>query len=376
MAKLLFLVSSLEGGGAERIACVLCNAWAKSGHDVTLMATFSGRGSSAYTISDRVLVDHLADHVNGSVGRIRRLLALGRRIRAIEPDIVISFLPLVNIAAILGTLGTRIPVIICERIYPPAHSPPLTAIQNRLRQWLYPWADAIVGQTNEVRDWLKLRFPTANVQVVANPVTLPLPKTPPALDPAEFTKQGRHLILAVGRLDPQKRFNLLLDAFQEIAGDVPDWDLAILGAGPEHPRLEQQILQLALSGRVLMPGFSGNLGDWYNRADLFVLPSESEGFPNAMLEAMAHGMACIAFDVKTGPADISNNGQRAVLLKDSNHIERLADAMKHLITHKSDRHALGQRAMSVSEDYSGDNILQSWDELIASVIGPERWHGI
>ena len=376
MAKLLFLVSSLQGGGAERIACVLCNAWSEQGHLVTLMPTFSGRAARAYSISDRVVVDHLVDHVNGSRSRIQRLVTLRKRIKQHDPDVIVSFLPMVNIAAILSTLGSRYPVIACERIYPPAHSPPLTRFQEFMRRKLYPRAKALVAQTQEVADWLHRRFPKTQIHIVANPIELPLPQSLPWIEPSTFAGTRQKLILTVGRLDPQKRMHLLVEAFHRISAEATDWILAILGTGPERTCLEHKIAKLGLSERVLMPGFVGNPGDWYNRAELFVLPSQSEGFPNALAEAMAHGTASIAFDIKTGPAEISQHGQRALLLPDHSPVDSLSAAMLNLISDPTARSELGHKALSVTDDFNLEKILRDWDQVICSVIGAERWHDV
>ena len=254
--NILFLLSSLSHGGAERSAAILSTAWAARGHDVVLMPTFSGLGETSYPLGDGVVVDYLADHVNGSTSRIRRLRALRQHIRRQRPDVIVSFLTHVNIAALLATLGLSVPVIACERTYPPHYQPPLSKPYQFARRMLYPRARLLCAQTQETADWMHAHFPRTPRVVLPNPVLLPLPAKPPVLAPDSLLTPGRKLVLTVGRLDPPKRHDILMRAFA--AANAPeDWDLVVLGEGPSRPKLEALIPTLGLSGRVLLPGFAG-----------------------------------------------------------------------------------------------------------------------
>ena len=104
------------------------------------------------------------------------------------------------------------------------------------------------------------------------------------------------MLLAVGRLKKEKGFDWLLEAFTALARKYYDWTLAILGEGPERRALETQVQAARLDGRVFLPGRAGNVGEWYERADLDVMSSRFEGFPNTLAEAMAHGLAAVSFD--------------------------------------------------------------------------------
>jgi len=114
----------------------------------------------------------------------------------------------------------------------------------------------------------------------------------------------RRIVLAVGRFTKVKGFDLLIKAFAGIAIAYADWDLVILGEGPERSDLEAQVEALGLGHRVKLPGRAGNMPDWYARADLFVMSSHFEGFPLVLVEAMAHGCPAVSFDCDTGPRDI------------------------------------------------------------------------
>ncbi len=373
--KLLFLVSSLEGGGAERVAVLLCNAFAERGYAVCLMPTYSGRGGCSYPPDDTVEVDHLADHVNGATGRLARLRALRRKIRGMRPDAIVSFLPHVNVAAVLAAAGTGVPVIACERIHPPLL--PLGAAARLARDLAYRRAAVLCAQTGRTGNWMRRRYPRARVEVIPNPVVLPLPTAAPRLDPDEVLGTARRCLLSVGRLDPQKRHDLLIAGFARIAAEVPDCDLVILGEGAERAALADRAAAEGVAGRVHLPGFAGNLAAWYARADAFALASAFEGFPNALLEAMAHDLPCVAFDIDAGPREITDAGRRALLLPDDAHADRLAEALRRLLTNRAEREALARKAGEVREVFRLDRVLDLWDGLFASVAagggrGPAR----
>lgn len=363
--KILFLTSSMETGGAERVAALLANAWTEQGHEVTLMPTFSGRGDCAFPLSDSVDLRFLADIAPPNAGRLSRLRTLRAFIRSAQPDVIISFMSHVSIAAVAAGAGLGIPVIACERTYPPLLQPPLPLFYRIARRLAYPFATALVGQTETVAKWLRARGGQALVETIPNPVVHPLPSNPPRLNPDELVAPERKLILWAGRFEESKRADLLIDAFAQIASSVPDWDVVLLGDGPTRPMSIDRAERLKLSGRVRLPGFAGNLADWYRRADAFVMTSSYEGFPNALLEALAQGLPSIAFDVLTGPAELSDGGRRLLLLPDRDHVDTLADALSALLLNESKRDQLGNAARETAADYSQENILATWDDLFS-----------
>ncbi|USI78696.1 glycosyltransferase family 4 protein [Sphingopyxis sp. USTB-05] len=373
--KILFLVSSMQGGGAERVAALLANAWAEHGHNVTLMPTFSARGECVYSLNAAVHLDFLSDHCEPGAGRLARLTMLRRFIRSFNPDVIVSFLPHVNVAAILAAWGSSIPVIACERIYPPVYEHLLPRAYRALRKLLYPVAAALVGQTEPASEWLRERGGKAIIATIPNPVLLPLPKTEPYLSPDLLVPPDSRLLLWVGRLDDQKRPELLIEAVKLMGGLPHGWQLVMLGDGTLREKLENMVEAAGLSGSLILPGFAGNLGDWYRRADLFVMTSSFEGFPNALLEAMAHGVAPIAFDVSTGPAELSDGGQRIMLLPDDRQLSRLSEALRCLTSDTERRRALAERASQTAETFSLEAILSQWDALFATVIDRSHRRG-
>lgn len=366
MSRILFLVSSMEGGGAERVAALLCNHWVAQGHEVILMPTFSGRGDCVYPLDGRVRLDFLADHVSSKrrslLNKIRRYQALRRAMRKLQPDVIVSFLPHVNVAAVLAAWGLQIPVIVSERTYPPART--VGKLLEVTRRVVYPRATAVVMQTELGLAWLNECCPLATGRVIPNPAVYPLPVGTPVVSTAAIVKDTRRVMLAVGRLSREKGFDRLLSAFSDVAKLYPEWDLVILGEGPEREYLESMRQEFRLSDRVFLPGRAGNLGDWYERGELYVMSSHFEGFPNTLIEAMAHGLPVVSFDCKTGPSDIVREGVDGFLIPPPEGAKGLAKAIGCLMGDEQKRFAMGQAAMLVRERFSEVNVVSEWGEVL------------
>ena len=368
--RILFLVSSMNSGGAERVAANLANAWVERGYQVTLVVTYSKRGECFYALSDKIELCYLSDLAGNSYQfspfvQFRRLLALRCLIKTIQPDVVLSFLTNVNVATILAGWGSGYAVIVSERIYPPMES--VGWFYSLLRVLTYPYAASVVMQTHKGLSWLQDEIPRANGAVIPNPIPYPLSVFEPKLAPQTLLVNGRKLLLGVGRLADQKRFDCCLMSFAALAKRYVDWDLVILGEGPLREALESQIKALGLESRVYLPGGVGNVGDWYARADLYVMSSSFEGFPNTLVEAMAHGCAAVSYDCNTGPRDIIRDGEDGILVNPVGDVSALTSALDQLMGDDERRERMAQKAVDVRERFSQASILAMWDELFDRV---------
>jgi glycosyltransferase involved in cell wall biosynthesis len=364
----------MNSGGAERVAATLVNAWAERGDTVTLVVTFSGRGECFYALSSRVQLVYLAD-LAGVAGRgprayWARFRALRRLLKTAHADIVLSFLTNVNVAVLLAGCGLGLPVIVSERVHP---TMPIGSLWAALRRVTYSYAARVVMQSQEGLRWLQVHVPGATAVVIPNAVPYPLPSVAPQLMPERFISSASKLLLAVGRLDAQKGFDVLLESFAALAPRYPAWDLVILGEGPERAALESQAAQLGLAPqRAKLPGRAGNMGDWYGRADLYVMSSRFEGFPNTLAEAMAHGCAVVSFDCDTGPRDLIRQEQDGLLVTPAGDVAALTQALDRLMGDDSERQRIAAHAVEVRERYSMGKILSLWDSLFDSVARHER----
>jgi glycosyltransferase involved in cell wall biosynthesis len=368
--RVLLVIHSIRAGGAERIATHLANAWARRGWEVTV-ATLESSPADFYSVDSCVYRVSL-DVANGSatlfeglVANIRRVRELRRLIKKLNPDVVLGMMTTAGVLGVLAATNHQCRVLVSERIHPAMM--PISRIWAALRRITYPWADRVVMLSQEGLRWLEAHVPNAKGAVIPNPVPYPLPAGEPVLSPAEVVSAQRKLLLAVGRLDVQKGFDLLLESFVQLLPQHPSWDLVILGEGPQRVALNEQITRLGLQGRVMLPGRAGNMGDWYGRADLYVMSSRFEGFPNTLAEAMAHACPVVSYDCDTGPRDIIRHEYDGVLVKPVGDVPRLTDALDRLMSNEADRKSLAARAVEVRERFSVERVLEMWERLFQPV---------
>lgn len=363
--RVLLLTSSMAAGGTERVASTLANAWVSRGDQVTLMPTFYGCDECFYELSTNVRLIYLSNFLSSRTRTffnwLARLRALRRFITIERPDVIVSFLSNVNVTSIIASIGTGIPIVVCERVDP--FAVPNSKIFFILCRLTYPLADALMLQTQVVANkYVSAGWPLRLVRVIPNPVPEQM------LAAKKYISIGdKRRLLSVGRLDNEKQFSLLIKVFATLAANNHNWSLRIIGEGPLRQVLEQEIVSLNLSRRVELLGRSTNIAEELAQADAFVLNSAYEGFPNALLEAMAVGLPCVTFDCPSGPPEMSMEGQVALLVP-LNDERALAHELERLMTDEDLRHSLGNKArISVMERYTLERVLERWDSLFEEV---------
>ena len=370
--KILLLLHSLSAGGAERAACTLANVWANRGREVTIV-TLAPVSADFYPLDRRVVRVslHLAGDsrhaLHGLWQNVRRVLALRRLLRRLQPHVALAMMSTPNVLLALASLWLpALRTIGSERCYPP-HAP-LGRLWHVLRRNLYGQLSAVVALTGECAHWIETRTSASRVVVIPNAIAWPLPDNPPRRNLARLCRSQRKLLLAVGRLEPVKHFDALIGAFVRLADAFPDWDLVILGEGPERAHLAATINRMGLTQRVAMPGVAGNIAQWYGQADLFALTSLSEGFPNVLAEAMAHGVPVVSVDCDTGPRDIVRDGIDGLLVP-PNDTAALRDALARVMGDAAFRGQLAARAVQARERFSTGKIGQMWETLFLDLCG-------
>jgi GalNAc-alpha-(1->4)-GalNAc-alpha-(1->3)-diNAcBac-PP-undecaprenol alpha-1,4-N-acetyl-D-galactosaminyltransferase len=360
--RILFLVSSMETGGAERVAATLSNAWASKGHIVTLMPTFSGRGKCFYKLSKQVNLIYLADKQQRVgilfIDQILRLVRLRKYIRKERPDVILCFLSNVNVGGIIASIGSGTPVIISERV--DSFVMPFNLSLKIASKLTYPFASALVVQTHSLKKkFTESSFSNKFINVISNPIP----------ENIYNCKKLPHLrckkILSVGRLCDQKQFDVLIRSFSGFAKTYPEWTLRIVGDGKLRKILWKQICDLEMQDRIELSGISTDISKDFLGASIFVLTSKFEGFPNAMLEAMAIGLPCVAFDCPSGPSDLSGKGQFAFLVPLGDE-HQLSCKLIKLMSSFNLRKSLGNKGRYyVRSKYSIVKILDKWDHLFS-----------
>ena len=363
--RITMVISSLGGGGAERVMSAMAKYWVESGRKVTLI-TLAETGEDFYALHPEVkrvalgLMGNSQSLVGAVRNNVQRVLRLRKEIRASKPDVVLSFVDKMNVIVLAGTLGLGMPVIVSERTDPRHHS--IGFVWRCLQFLFYRRAEAIVMLTEGVRGWAKRLVRPDAIRVIPNPVSIPTMR----YTGAPNVRNSGHTVAAMGRLSREKGCDLLLRAFARCVRKYPDWSLIILGEGPERSRLEALICELGLKDQVSLPGLVREPSSVLRHVDLFVLPSRYEGFPNALVEAMALGRAVISTDCPSGPSEIIRDGVDGVLVP-SNNVDALALAMERLMASQGERERLGTRAVEVVERFSVERIMSLWDDLFVKI---------
>jgi GalNAc-alpha-(1->4)-GalNAc-alpha-(1->3)-diNAcBac-PP-undecaprenol alpha-1,4-N-acetyl-D-galactosaminyltransferase len=361
--KVTVVVYSLAGGGAERIAAMLAGYLARSGHQVDLV-TVSDASQRFYEVDPSVRILPLGvARVSSSPGQaiannIRTLRTLRRAIQSGAPDCVVSLGDTTNIQVLLSVrLGLRIPVVISERTDPREYG--LAAPWRLLRRLLYPAAATLVVQTGSVREWAEKIMAGKPVAVIPNPA---IRRDGLTLAPEVELPRGP-FISAMGRLVREKGFDILLRAFAKLRNSLPDWSLVIMGEGELRPRLERLAVDLGVAGRVLLPGLLRHPESVLSRSAMFVLSSRREGFPNALLEAMACRLPVISTDCRSGPGEIVRNEINGLLVPPDD-VDALSAAIGQLAADASRRRRLAGAAVAITAELSPARCFGLWTDAI------------
>ncbi|MBN2139775.1 MAG: glycosyltransferase family 4 protein [Desulfovibrionaceae bacterium] len=356
-------ISRLGPGGAERVASTLANAWARAGDRVDIL-TLEQAGIEPFFELDPLVRLHALGLAGRSAGllsaaanNLRRVFALRRALMEIGPDVVVGFVDATNVLVLLACLGLGLPVVACERTDPAVHDP--GRVWSLLRRTLYPRAAAVVVQTAAAARGLPSGL-RARLEIMPNPVLVP------SRVPGPCPHFPRPLVMGLGRLTREKGFDLLLRAFALVAAERPDWSLALVGDGPDREGLEALRDELGLGGRVLFSGWLADVGGCLAQADVFALPSRYEGFPNALCEAMALGLAVVAADCPSGPAEIVVDGRNGLLVP-AGDPEALAEALARLMDDEALRRALAAAAPEILERFGLERTLSRWNSLLGRV---------
>jgi len=369
--RLLIFIYSMGNGGAERVSANLANYWAAKGWEVTIV-TLSQQSLDFYELHPAVkrialeLAGDSAGVLTGLWQNRRRVIALRRVLRQTQPDIALGMMATANVLLALAAWNLpALRTIGAERNHPPQL--PLGHLWETLRRYTYRLLNAVTVQTVEGERWLKNHTHAQRVTVIPNAVTWPLSGQEPRISPGALYQSERQLLLAVGRLEAQKGFDWLIEAFFNLANKHPDWDLVILGEGSLRATLDKQVRESGLEHRIFLPGRAGNIGEWYENADLYVMSSRFEGFPNTLLEAMAHGLAAVSFDCDTGPRDIIRHELDGLLVPPGD-ISELTVALDRLMSDALTRQHFAERAVDVRERFSMERIVGMWEKLFEEIL--------
>ena len=355
--RITFVVSSVRCGGAERILTAMVNYWAAEGKAITIVTFENEKIEPFYPLSNKVLLlplnvlSNSTDFIAGLSNNLQRIFTLRRVLQSTRPDVIISFLIRTNVRVLLASIGLNAPIIVSERSDPFLAQP--GKVWRLLARLTYPLATSITVFTPHAAEY----FPTSlrkKIRVIPNPVV--------ASSERASLQPEKHRLVAVGRLEYVKGFDLLLKAFARVNQHFPTATLTIWGEGPERQALESLRDELGLAAHVFFPGITQEVIKVLAGADLFVQSSRWEGFGNALCEAMSVGLPVISTSC-SGPQEIIRDGIDGVLVPVGN-INALANTILALLHNFSQRQALAQKALEVTKRFALQDIMKQWEELL------------
>ena len=355
---LMFYINSLERGGAERVIAQLADRFSADGYRCVLVCSYAAEDEFPLSPTvERLTMEREKSAAGRLRKNIRRISALRFYIRQVRPDALIAFLPEPSFRAVIAASGTGVPVIVSVR------NDPDREYGGRLGHFvgrhLLPHAEGCVFQTEQAKAWFPEELQRKSA-VILNQVS-------PAFFDRRFAGE-RHGIVSVGRLETQKNQALLLRAFARIA-DRTDEDIRLYGEGELEKTLRALASELGVAERVHFMGNSSRVADDIAGAQVFVLASDYEGMPNALLEAMALSLPCIATDCPCGgPAAVIRDGENGYLVGVGDEAA-LADKLLRLLSDRALADRLGAAAGRTAEQFRPERVFGVWKAYIEAVIG-------
>lgn len=366
--RIVIVIGSIGPGGAERVVVDLARYLHDAGREVIIL-TLNGDEEDFYSLPEGVSRARIdirrrspsAFHLLWNAAR--QLLIIRRQIIALQPSIVVSFLDQTNVRVVAALFGRKIPVVISERVHP-AHNnlPRLWEVARRI---LYPHASALVVQTASSADWFRKHTSVRRIVVIPNAV-----RFKDEFRPKPHQTEMRW-ILNVGRLTRQKGHDLLLRAFRESRLGDHGWQLVIVGDGPDRLNLMELAASLGVAHRVTFSGHAKDVASFITRAQVFVLSSRFEGFPNALLEAMQLGCACISFDCPSGPGELITSDVNGILVPPED-VSGMTEALKRLAGDSALRRRLGVEAAKVGVKFSHREVFERWLGTIEGAVSGDK----
>lgn len=360
--KIAFVIASLSHGGAERVVSNLCNGLIDK-FDIVVI-TFK-TSSSFYTLDDRIKVIACLEYFNipkNVLQSIKLNYNLTQRIYKIlkneSIDMVIGFITSANILGVIAAKAYGIPCVISERNNP--LTPGVPKFWLILKNLVYPMADHIILQTEGVKKIFEKRIKESKMSILPNPIASEL-----SILRDEYSDKEK-IILTVGRLDKNKNHELIINVFGSMESE--GWKLIIIGDGKKKNYLTNLINELELQDKVEIISKVKQIEKYYNKASIFVFTSNSEGFPNALLEAMHFGLPCISSDCNFGPSDLIEDGLNGFLFP-INEGNILKEKLLKLIKNKDNiRSKFSKNAKISTEGYRNSKVVNLWEKLINSYL--------
>lgn len=352
--KCLFVSAGMLYGGAERVTSILVNEWAKNDCETRILVTRTEKISKYPLVQNVEVVSCYEDVKKTKAGQLAIIRIIRETCREWKPDVVISFYNDLCALASIAILGLHIPLIYSERNDPNrTNQRPIDQVYRKIVE---NRADKIVFQTKGAQACYPPKVQKKSV-VILNPLDTS------AFPTHDFSNEKKEIV-SVGRLEPQKNQKLLIESFSMLAEELPDYNLVIYGEGSLRKELEAFVESKGLTNRVFLPGAKSGIQNYIKDASLFVLSSDYEGIPNALIEAMAIGLPCVSTDCSPGGARELIESEENGLIVECGNPKMLADAVKRMIVEKKEAKRMGTQARLVRSRVDKCKIADSWLGII------------
>ncbi len=349
--KIMFIIPSMTGGGAERVISVLANEFVSRKIDVKILMTAGD--DNVYQLDKRIGVTQIGERTSGNIWkRAERIVKMRRIFKQNRDYILVVFEPYTAFFACLAKTGLKMKMISSERNDPKSF--PDRGVQN----YAYLHSDKVVFQTEEAMQYFQKRIQRKG-RVIANPISNKLPDI--------YTGKRRNTVVAVGRLEKQKNYVNLLYAFRDFVQKYSDYVLHIYGVGVLKQELCILAEKLGISENVVFEGFHEDILNEIRDAGMYVLSSDYEGISNSLLEAMGIGLPVISTDCPCGGSRMCIQDGRNGLLVPVGKTEALREAMEKMAGSGELASRLGQAAAEVRDRFSLQRIAKQWLDLLCEL---------
>lgn len=357
--KILIPVYIGGHGGASRQVIMLANNLVSRGYSVTMVALHYFN-PSFFKIDTRINIINLTNlESNAKCPIFTRYKAYRKVLSNMHPDMTIHY----NFQSVYFTVLSGVrehgKIIFAER-GDPSNKSDYTILLRIIRSFVNPMIDGFVFQTRGAQKFFKKKIQNKSI-VIPNSV---------AIKDGVYSKVTKRekTIVCVGRLHQQKNQILLIDAFAKIASKYPDYLLEFYGDGELREHLQCRIDTLGLTKKIILKGSVKNVFEYVRKSSLFVLSSDYEGMPNALMEAMALGVPCISTDCSPGGArDLIKDGVNGWItpIKD---VKSLAEKMDYVLSNPLIAEQAATEAMKITKTHTDMRTFNMWDEFIKSII--------
>ncbi len=360
--KILFYITTLGKGGAERVISNLSN-YLSQRHEIYILTAMPN--IPQYKINKEVNVIIPKDKLLYKIKGIRNIIQIKefeKNIKEIKPDIIVSFMAVPSFCALYPKNKLKTINIVSVR------NDPKQEYKGTIRQFimkrLFKRADAFVFQTKEAKEYFSKDIQNKST-IIPNPLSFNIIK----LDRCGNKKKK---IVTVGRLEKQKNQKLLINAFYGVTKKHKDYELHIYGEGRLKNKLNNQIKKLHMQNNIILKGKVDDIEQHIRDATAFVLSSDYEGMPNALMEAMALGIACISTDCPCGgPRFLIENNVNGILIEPRNQ-EQLEVALNEIIEKEEFARSLEKNALKIKEKLEPTKIFKEWEDYILKVYAENK----